>query len=75
MGDTAGRKGIGQGAHHGVLADQILEFRRTVFAGQHLVAGVRRGLRQVETRHQRVTRCSIVSWERRIVHEGSSGCG
>ena len=36
--DPVGGKGVFQGAHHGLLADQIDKGRRTVFAGEYLIA-------------------------------------
>ena len=40
--DAAGLERIRDGAHHGVLADQVVEARRAVFARQHAIAGRRR---------------------------------
>ena len=37
LGDAAGGKRIGQRAHHRLLADQLGEIRRTVFARQHAI--------------------------------------
>ncbi len=39
MGDPAGREGVGQGADHRLLPDQVLEGARPVFARQHLIGG------------------------------------
>ena len=40
MSEPAGVDRIGQGAHHGLLPDQLLETGRTVFAGQHAIGSV-----------------------------------
>ena len=40
MGDAARGEGVGQGADHGLLADQVLEGAGPVFARQHLIGGV-----------------------------------
>ena len=37
MRDAPGREGVAQRAHHRLLADQVVEARRAVFAGEHLV--------------------------------------
>ena len=39
--DAAGRKGIGEGADHRLLADEIVEAARTVFAREHPVGAAR----------------------------------
>ena len=39
VGDPARSKGMGQGADHGLLADQVLEPTGAVLAGQHLIGG------------------------------------
>ncbi len=38
LGDAPGGHGIGEGAHHGFLADKVSEILRTVFAGEDAVA-------------------------------------
>jgi hypothetical protein len=45
VGDAAAGEGVGQRADHGLLADQVLERARTVFARQHGVGGVGVGRR------------------------------
>ena len=40
--DAAGGEGIGERAHHRLLADQVLEAGGAVFARQHAIAGVAR---------------------------------
>ena len=44
--DAAGLERVGERAHHRVLADQVVEGRRAVFARQHAVAGRRRSRRR-----------------------------
>ena len=39
---------VRDGAHHGVLADQVVEACRTVFARQHAIAGVRRRIAEIQ---------------------------
>ena len=41
--DAAGREGVGQRPDHGVLADQVAEMRRSVFARQNAIARWRCG--------------------------------
>ena len=41
LGDAPGREGIGQGAHHRFLADQVGEGLRAVFAGEDAITGGR----------------------------------
>ena len=41
-------EGVRDGAHHGVLADQVVEARRAVFARQHAIAGFRRRVAEIE---------------------------
>ena len=50
MGDTARGKGIAEGANHGLLADQVLEGARTIFAGQHLIGITGPGIAALERR-------------------------
>ena len=40
MRDTATVKRIGQGLHHGFLANQIVKIARPIFARQHLIAAI-----------------------------------
>ena len=44
MGDPAARDRIGERLHHRVLADQLGEGLRTVFAGEHAIRRRGRGL-------------------------------
>ena len=60
--DAAGLERVRDRAHHGVLADQVVEGRRPVFAREHAVgAGRRRGAAPSRARSLGVRRCRIVT--------------
>ena len=45
MGDSAALDGVGEGLHHRVLADQLVEGLRPILAGENAVGGRRPGWR------------------------------
>jgi hypothetical protein len=70
--DAAGLEGIREGAHHGVLADQVVEGAGAVLAGEHAVGRARR------RRRRKARQGRLVGKKRagRLVHrhEGGERC-